>query len=124
MATEDYGNSKLYGLYRSRDDQVVFKDDEHDQRAYQASSFGGIQKLLNLNEAAFDPKNDLLPSLGQNMGSYNIITNSILRQSQIGELRNESMESALGMAASNESVEEHANNEEFPEVNLFENDQT
>ena len=77
-----------------------------------------------MNEAAFDPKNDLLPSLGQNMGSYNIITNSILRQSQIGELRNESMESALGMAASNESVEEHANNEEFPEVNLFENDQT
>ena len=34
------------------------------------------------------------------------------------------MDSAAGMAASNESVEETANNEEFPEVNLFENDQT
>lgn len=33
-ATEEYGNSKLYGLYRSRDDQVIFKDDEHDTRAY------------------------------------------------------------------------------------------
>ena len=64
IASEDYGNSKLYGLYRSRDDQVIFKDDEHDNRAYQASSFAGIQKLLNLNEAAFDPTNDMLPSLG------------------------------------------------------------
>ena len=66
---------------------MIFKDDERDTRAYQASSFGGIQKLLNMNEAAFDPTNDLLPSLGQNMGSYNILTNSILRQSQIGDLK-------------------------------------
>ena len=64
QAAEEYGNSKLYGLYRSRDDQVIFKDDDYDKRSYQASSFAGIQKLLNLNEAAFDPANDLLPSLG------------------------------------------------------------
>ena len=80
--------------------------------------------MLNLNEAAFDPKNDLLPSLGQNMGSYNIITNSIIRQSQIGEIRNESMDSAVGAGVSNESLEEQENTEEFAEVNLFENDQT
>ena len=80
-----------------------------------------------MNEAAFDPTNDLLPSLGQNMGSYNILTNSILRQSQIGDLKMESMDSAIGMAASHESVEEHeasAAAENYPEVNLFENDQT
>ena len=64
VASEDYGNSKLYGLYRSRDDQVIFDNDQYDARAYQAASFAGMQKLLNLNEAAFDPENDLLPSLG------------------------------------------------------------
>ena len=26
-----------------------------DARVYQASTFAGIQKLLNMNEAAFDP---------------------------------------------------------------------
>lgn len=77
VASEDYGNSKLYGLYRSRDDEVVFKNDDMVKRAYQASTFAGIQKLLNLNESAFDPESDLLPSLGQNMASYNILTASI-----------------------------------------------
>ena len=77
VASEDYGNSKLYGLYRSRDDEVVFKNDEMVKRAYQASTFAGMQKLLNLNESAFDPESDLLPSLGQNMASYNILTASI-----------------------------------------------
>lgn len=78
-----------------------------------------------MNEAAFDPTNDLLPSLGQNMGSYNILTNSILRQSQIGDLKMESVDSALGLATGNESIMEDANiNENFPDVNLFENDQT
>ena len=99
IADEDYGNSKLYGLYRSRDDQVIFGDDEHDTRAYQASSFAGIQKLLNLNEAAFDPKNDMLPSLGQNMASYNILTSSILRQSRIAALKNESIASEYPASA-------------------------
>jgi len=37
--------------------------------------------MLNLNEAAFDPENDLLPSLGQNMAMYNIMTTSIPHQS-------------------------------------------
>ena len=79
--------------------------------------------MLNLNEAAFDPKNDLLPSLGQNMGSYNILTNSILRQSQIGQVRNdnESMESvaALATGMNDVSVDEVADGEEYPDINLF-----
>ena len=58
------------------------------------------------------------------MGSYNILTNSILRQSQIGEIRNESMDSAAVLASGhNESIDEQAN-AEYPEVNLFENDQS
>ena len=46
-------------------------------------SFGGVQKLLNMNEAAFDPHNDLLPSLGQNLADYNVLTHSVLNQSQL-----------------------------------------
>ena len=99
MASEDYGNSKLYGLYRSRDEKVIFKDDDYSMRVYNASSFAGIQKLLNMNEAAFDPNNNLLPSLGQNMASYNILTNSIIRQSKMGNLRNESIESNVNLTA-------------------------
>lgn len=61
-----------------------------------ASSFAGMQKLLNMNEAAFDPQNDLLPSLGQNMASYHILTDSILRQSQLRR-DNESVPSELAV---------------------------
>lgn len=96
VASEDYGNSKLYGLYRSIDDHIVFQDDDHASRAYHASTFAGIQKLLNLNESAFDPESNLLPSLGQNMASYNIITASIRRQSQINHRTSEpSMQSVM-----------------------------
>ena len=52
-----------------------------------------------MNEAAFDPNNNLLPSLGQNMASYNILTNSIIRQSKMGNLRNESIESNVNLTA-------------------------
>lgn len=40
-----------------------------------------------MNEAAFDAENDLLPSLGQNMASYNILTDSIMRQSKAALIR-------------------------------------
>ena len=49
-----------------------------------------------MNEAAFDPQNDLLPSLGQNMATYNILTDSIIRQSQMKE--NRDFESVATMA--------------------------
>ena len=48
-------NSKLYGLYRCRGDNIIYKDDQIETAAYMACAYGGIQKLLNLNEAAFDP---------------------------------------------------------------------
>lgn len=64
QASDDYGNNKLYGLYRSSDEGVIFRDDDYSTKTYNASSFAGIQKLLNMNEAAFDPANNLLPSLG------------------------------------------------------------
>ncbi len=83
VASEDFGNNKLYGLYRSSNDKIIFHNDQQESTVYQASTFAGIQKLLNLNESAFDPESDLLPSLGQNMASYNIITASIKRQSRI-----------------------------------------
>ena len=34
-APEEYCNSKLFGLYRSRDDAIIFKNDRIDRRAYQ-----------------------------------------------------------------------------------------
>ena len=35
VAPEEYCNSKLFGLYRSRDDAIIFKNDRIDRRAYQ-----------------------------------------------------------------------------------------
>ena len=64
VASEEYTNSKLFGLYRSRDDAIIFKDDRVDKRAYQTQTFAGLQKMLNMNEAAFDPDDNMLPSLG------------------------------------------------------------
>ena len=78
-APEEYCNSKLFGLYRSRDDAVIFKNDRIDRRAYQTQTFASLQKMLNMNEAAFDPEDNMIPSLGQNMASFNIITRSVTR---------------------------------------------
>ena len=62
---------------------MIFKDDPKELRTYHSCSYGYIQKLLNFNEAAVDPTNDLLPSLGQDMGEYNVLTSSIANQSQL-----------------------------------------
>ena len=32
-----------------------------------------------MNEAAFDPEDNMIPSLGQNIASFNILTNSVTR---------------------------------------------
>lgn len=79
VAPEEYCNSKLFGLYRSRDDAVIFKNDRIDRRAYQTQTFASLQKMLNMNEAAFDPEDNMIPSLGQNIASFNILTNSVTR---------------------------------------------
>jgi len=34
VANEEYTNNKLFGLYRSRDDAIIFKNDRVDRRAY------------------------------------------------------------------------------------------
>ena len=63
-APETFDSSKLYGLYRSRENQIVFKHDNTDKAEHMACAYGGLQKLLNMNEAALDITSDLQPSLG------------------------------------------------------------
>ena len=59
-----YDSSKLYGLYRSHTNQVARGAGTLDENEYYASAFGGLQRLLNSNEAALDIMNDMQPSLG------------------------------------------------------------
>lgn len=74
-----------------------------------------------MNEAAFDPSDSMLPSLGQNMASFNIFTNSVTRQSQINYLKRAEGPPATEMQT-NESVQEadkSQDGEEFPEVSMY-----
>ena len=78
-----YDRVKLFGLYKSYEDRILFEGSTRQSLKYvQSYQYGGLQKLLNINEAAFETDNDLLGSLGELPGIQNLKANSILNQSE------------------------------------------